>query len=93
MNNNRIEPRCSCCFPTQALVVTGRRGHCPLTEKIYEDSGDGNFLRYNMATPVTASPQQTRPPEWQTDFYPGRNRPRGDVAPVLINPAEDRFGA
>jgi len=86
-----ISPSCNCCFPPQLLTVVGQRAHCPLTEKLYEDTGDGNFVRFVTNAP-TAMQAQANPPEWQTDFYPGR-RQRGEVAPLSINPAEDRFGA
>jgi hypothetical protein len=102
MNNDRVvpiqrnpsvSPRCTCCYPNQTLVVTGQRGYCPLTEKIYEDLGDGNYVRHATADPQVATAFQTAPPEWQGDFYPGRAKRRGDIAPLAINPAEDRFGA
>ncbi|MEW6731967.1 MAG: hypothetical protein AB1489_11630 [Acidobacteriota bacterium] len=89
MPNNGILPRCNCCVPTQALVITGPRAHCPLTEIIYENLGDGNYLRLAAAQTHMAGNA-----DWQAaDFYPGRQKHRGDVAPMAINPAEDRFGA
>ena len=86
-NNNgtpTILPTCTCCFPAQTLVVTGQRAFCPLTERIYEDAGNGGMLRHPTATRANGN---------VTDFYPGRTKQRGEVAPLAINPAEDRFGA
>lgn len=90
MDNNRIvqfdsiQPQCNCCFPAQVLVVNGERGYCPLTEKIYQRAAEGNFIRHGATQPGAS--------QWQ-DYYPGRNVRRGEVAPMSINPAEERFGA
>ena len=41
--------------------------------------------------PITERIYDAAPPP--VDFYPGRQKRRGEVAPFAINPAEDRFGA
>ncbi|MBI4850981.1 MAG: hypothetical protein HY819_04045 [Acidobacteria bacterium] len=84
MNNFQFTPTpspsiaatCTCCFPAQRLVTTGRQAYCPLTERIYDNATTENATR------------QTEP---IVDFYPGR-RQKGETAPFAINPAEDRFG-
>src|SRR5438105_11075728 len=40
--------------------------------------------------PITERIYDAAPPP--VDFYPGRQKRRGEVAPFAINPAEDRFG-
>lgn len=73
-----IAPNCTCCFPAQRLVTTGRQAYCPLTERIYENNTNGATIN-------------TRQTELVVDFYPG-HRQKGEAAPFAINPAEDRFG-
>jgi hypothetical protein len=44
MNNRQntptIAPTCSCCLPTQKLVVTDQRTYCPLTQRLYDNNGN-----------------------------------------------------
>lgn len=74
--------RCTYCFPPQVLVKTGNRAFCPLCERVYEDAGDGTLI----------SPDSSVRAQAGVDFFPNRTKVRGDLLPLTINPAEDRFG-
>jgi hypothetical protein len=82
-----IAAECACCFPPQTLVRTGQRAYCPLTERIYEDANNREGRQAQVTTIYGGDGAAA------TDFYPGRPKRRGEVAPFAINPAEDRFGA
>ncbi|MCS6884130.1 MAG: hypothetical protein RMM17_13655 [Acidobacteriota bacterium] len=69
--------RCKFCFPPQELIQTGPIAFCPLCERIYTSSKAAEEAEVS-STPV--------------DFFPSRNKARGDELPMTINPAEDRFG-